>query len=129
MSTKHSIAAERVNRNPEWVTRHDQTFWSVREKRDIQAHGLPEWEQLREAASQIKKHTVTHLADYLETFERNATANGAIVHWAKDADEYNSIVMQILRQHNVKKVVKGKSMLTEECHLNDNLIANGIDVV
>ena len=129
MSTKHSIAAERVNRNPEWVTRHDQTFWSVREKRDIQAHGLPEWEQLREAASQIKKHTVTHLADYLETFERNATANGAIVHWAKDADEYNSIVMQILRQHNVKKVVKGTSMLTEECHLNDNLIANGIDVV
>ena len=129
MSTKHSIAAERVNRNPEWVTRHDQTFWSVREKRDIQAHGLPEWEQLREAASQIKKHTVTHLADYLETFERNATANGAIVHWAKDADEYNSIVMQILRQHNVKKVVKGKSMLTEECHLNDNLITNGIDVV
>ena len=129
MSTKHSIAAERVNRNPEWVTRHDLTFWSVREKRDIQAHGLPEWEQLREAASQIKKHTVTHLADYLETFERNATANGAIVHWAKDADEYNSIVMQILRQHNVKKVVKGKSMLTEECHLNDNLIANGIDVV
>ena len=129
MSTKHSIAAERVNRNPEWVTRHDQTFWSVREKRDIQAHGLPEWEQLREAASQIKKHTVTHLADYLETFECNATANGAIVHWAKDADEYNSIVMQILRQHNVKKVVKGKSMLTEECHLNDNLIANGIDVV
>lgn len=129
MSTKHSIAAERVNRNPEWVTRHDQTFWSVREKRDIQAHGLPEWEQLREAASQIKKHTVTHLADYLETFERNATANGAIVHWAKDADEYNTIVMQILRQHNVKKVVKGKSMLTEECHLNDNLIANGIDVV
>lgn len=129
MSTKHSIAAERVNRNPEWVTRHDQTFWSVREKRDIQAHGLPEWEQLREAASQIKKHIVTHLADYLETFERNATANGAIVHWAKDADEYNSIVMQILRQHNVKKVVKGKSMLTEECHLNDNLIANGIDVV
>lgn len=129
MSTKHSIAAERVNRNPEWVTRHDQTFWSVREKRDIQAHGLPEWEQLREAASQIKKHTVTHLADYLETFERNATANGAIVRWAKDADEYNSIVMQILRQHNVKRVVKGKSMLTEECHLNDNLMAHGIDVV
>ena len=129
MSTKHSIAAERVNRNPEWVTRPDQTFWSVREQRDIQAHGLPEWEQLREAASQIKKHTGTHHADYLETFERNATANGAIVHWAKDADEYNSIVMQILRQHNVKKVVKGKSMLTEECHLNDNLIANGIDVV
>lgn len=129
MSTKHSIAAERVNRDPQWVTRHDKTFWSVRAKRDNQAYELPEWEQLREAASQIKKHTVTHLADYLEEFERNATRNGAIVHWAQDADEYNAIVLQILREHNVKKVVKGKSMLTEECHLNENLMAKGIDVV
>ena len=129
MSTKHSKAAEKVNRNPEWVTRHDKTFWSVRAKRDDQAHGLKEWEQLREAASQIKKHTVTHLADYLEQFEQNAIKNGAIVHWAKDADEHNEIVLHILREHNVKKVVKGKSMLTEECHLNDNLLAHGIDVV
>lgn len=83
MSTKHSKAAEKVNRNPEWVTRHDKTFWSVRAKRDDQAHGLKEWEQLREAASQIKKHTVTHLADYLEQFEQNAIKNGAIVHWAR----------------------------------------------
>ena len=80
MSTKHSKAAEKINRNPEWVTRHDKTFWSVRAKRDDQAHGLKEWEQLREAASQIKKHTVTHLADYLEQFEQNAINNGAIVH-------------------------------------------------
>lgn len=129
MSTKHSVAAEKVNRDPQWVTRHDNTFWSVRAKRDNQACELPEWEQLREAASQIKKHTVTHLADYLEEFERNATKNGAIVHWAQDADEYNAIVLQILREHGVRKVVKGKSMLTEECHLNENLLAKGIDVV
>ena len=129
MSTKHSIAAEKFLSNPAKVTRHDQTFWSVRAKRDVLAYELKEWEQLRDAASNIKKHTVTHLADYLEEFERNATANGAIVHWAKDADEYNDIVMQIMRQHSVKTVVKGKSMLTEECHLNENLIRNGIDVV
>ena len=129
MSTKHSVAAEKVNRDPQWVTRHDNTFWSVRAKRDNQACELPEWEQLREAASQIKKHTVTHLADYLEEFERNATKNGAIVHWAQDADEYNAIVLQILREHGVRKVVKGKSMLTEECHLNESLLAKGIDVV
>ena len=129
MSTKHSIAAEKFLANPDKVTRHDQTFWSVRAKRDVLAYELKEWEQLRDAASNIKKHTVTHLADYLEEFERNATANGAIVHWAKDADEYNDIVMQIMREHSVKTVVKGKSMLTEECHLNENLIHNGIDVV
>ena len=94
MSTKHSKAAEKVNRNPEWVTRHDKTFWSVRAKRDDQAHGLKEWEQLREAASQIKKHTVTHLADYLEQFEQNAIKNGAIVHWAKDADNILTAEME-----------------------------------
>ena len=97
MSTKHSKAAEKFLRDYDKVTRHDQTFWSVRAKRDVLAYELKEWEQLREAASNIKKHTITHLADYLEEFERNATANGAIVHWAKDADEYNDIVMQIMK--------------------------------
>ena len=115
MSTKHAIAADKFLQNSEKVTRHDQTFWSVRVKRDAQSQELPEWEDLREAASQIKKHTITHLADYLEMFEKNATKNGAIVHWAKDADEYNEIVMDIMHKHNVKKVVKSKSMLTEEC--------------
>lgn len=129
MSTIHAKKAEAFLQNPDKVARHDQTFWSVRAKRDVLAYQLEEWEQLRESASQIKKHTVTHLADYLEEFERNATKNGAIVHWAKDAEEYNQIVLEILREHNVKKVVKGKSMLTEECHLNENLIEKGIDVV
>lgn len=129
MSTKHSIAAEKFIENSERVTRHDQTFWSVRTKRDTLAYELEEWEDLREAADKIKRHTVTHLADYLEKFEQNATRNGAIVHWAKDAEEYNQIVLRILRQHEVKKVVKSKSMLTEECHLNDHLIQQGIDVV
>lgn len=129
MSTKHSIAAEKFIQNADKVSRHDQTFWSVRAKRDVQAQELNEWEDLREAASQIKKHTVTHLADYLEQFEAAATRNGAIVHWAKDADEYNRIVLEIMQQHDVKKVVKSKSMLTEECHLNESLIHHGIDVV
>jgi len=111
------------------ATRHDQTFFGVRQKRDRMAHGLPEWEDLREAASQIKKHTATHLADYLELFESNAVKNGVHVHWAIDADEYNRIVLDILAQHQVKKVVKSKSMLTEECHLNKHLEKSGIEVI
>ena len=129
MSTKHSKAAEAYLQNDTVVTRHDQTFFGVRQKRDHMAQALPEWEDLREAASQIKKHTETHLADYLEQFEANAIKNGVHVHWAEDADEYNRIVLDILQQHQVKKVVKSKSMLTEECHLNENLEKNGIDVV
>ena len=129
MSTRHSKAAETYLQNEAVVTRHDKTFFGVRQKRDNMAKALPEWEDLREAASQIKKHTATHLADYLEKFERNATNNGVIVHWAQDADEYNKIVYDILSKHKVRKVVKSKSMLTEECHLNENLEKNGIEVV
>ncbi len=129
MSTLHAKAAEAYQLRPEVVERHDKTFFGVREKRDRMAKALPEWEDLREAASQIKKHTVTHLADYLEQFEQAATRNGVHVHWAKDAREYNDIVYDILQSHGVKKVVKSKSMLTEECHLNRNLEQKGIDVV
>ncbi|MGM9713194.1 MAG: lactate utilization protein B [Prevotella sp.] len=129
MSTKHSKRAERFNRDTERVTHHDKTFWSVRQRRDSLAHNIPEWEDLREAASLIKKHTITHLADYLEQFEAAAVRNGAHIHWANDAEEYNRIVIGIMRQHGVRKVVKSKSMLTEECHLNEHLEKEGIDVV
>jgi len=129
MSTRHSKAAESYLQNDSVVSRHDKTFFGVRQKRDNMAKALPEWEDLREAASQIKKHTATHLADYLEQFEANAVKNGVCVHWAEDADEYNRIVQDILKSHQVKKVVKSKSMLTEECHLNEHLQAAGFDVV
>ncbi|MCR5678595.1 MAG: lactate utilization protein [Prevotella sp.] len=129
MSTKHSNAAKAYLQDDAVVTRHDQTFFGVRQKRDCMAQSLPEWEDLREAANQIKKHTATHLADYLEQFEQNAVKNGVHVHWAQDANEYNHIVLSILSSHGVKKVVKSKSMLTEECHLNENLEDKGIDVV
>lgn len=129
MSTQHSKKAMTYQGNPDIVTHHDQTFWNVRAKRDKMAHALPEWEDLRETANLIKKHTITHLNEYLQKFEAAAMANGVRVHWAKDADEYNAIVYDIFSSHGVKKVVKSKSMLTEECHLNQNLEKNGIEVV
>ena len=90
---------------------------------------LDEWEQLRDAASAIKRHTVTHLDHYLNQFAESAERNGVHVHWAKDAEEFNAIVLDILRQQNVKKMVKSKSMLTEECEMNPYLEQHGIDVV
>jgi L-lactate dehydrogenase complex protein LldF len=108
---------------------HDGALWFVRAKRDKAAQSLPEWELLRETASQIKAHTVSRLADYLEEFERNAVRLGAQVHWARDAAEHNQIVLSILERHGVKRLVKSKSMLTEECHLNPFLERRGIAVV
>lgn len=129
MSTLHSKAAHRFLENGEKAKWHDATFWSVRVKRDNMAMGLDEWEQLRDAADRIKKHTATHLDKYLEQFAESAERNGVTVHWAKDAEEFNSIVLSILKDHDVKKLVKSKSMLTEECELNPYLEKNGIDVV
>ena len=59
---------------------HDRRLWDLRGKRDRESGAIPEWEALRELASAIKEHTLTHLADYLEQFERQATANGMVVH-------------------------------------------------
>ncbi|WP_048798989.1 LUD domain-containing protein, partial [Segatella buccae] len=129
MSTLHSKAAAKFNQDREKTTWHDQTFWSVRAKRDIMARQLPEWESLREHASAIKKHTITHLADYLEQFSARLESRGVIVHWARDAAEFNETVYGILESHGVKKMVKSKSMLTEECEMNPYLEARGIDVV
>jgi L-lactate dehydrogenase complex protein LldF len=107
---------------------HDQAVWFVRAKRDRAASGVPEWEKLRELAAAIKAHTQARMADYLEEFERKATAAGAKVHWARDAAEHNAIVHGILAERGVTRLVKSKSMLTEECHLNPYLEARGIEV-
>lgn len=107
---------------------HDQALWFVRTKRDKVVHGVPEWEELRAAASQVKQHTLSRLDYYLEEFERNAAKLGVHVHWAGDGDEHNRIVHNILQEHDVKRVVKSKSMLTEECHLNPFLESRGIEV-
>lgn len=126
---KHAQLAEKYVADRERASWHDATLWFVRAKRDKAAQSLPEWEQLRSKASQIKAHTMSRLADYLEQFEREATKRGAVVHWAKDAAEHNAIVLKLLQARNVRKLVKSKSMLTEECHLNPFLERHGIEVV
>ncbi len=125
----HSSAAAEFVGNDERAHWHDRALWFMREKRDLQAHALAEWEELRGKASQIKAHVISHLADLLEQFEENATRLGAHVHWARDAAEHNAIVAGILEEHSVRKVVKSKSMLTEECGLNPFLESKGIEVV
>ena len=125
----HADDAARFVANNERAHWHDASLWFVRQKRDRMANSLPEWETLRDTAAAIKAYTVSHLAELLEEFERNANKLGVKVHWAKNAAEHNEIVLGILQQHNVKKVAKSKSMLTEECHLNPFLNRHGIDVV
>ncbi|HEX7074452.1 MAG TPA: LutB/LldF family L-lactate oxidation iron-sulfur protein [Hyphomicrobiaceae bacterium] len=90
---------------------------------------LPEFEDLRDIGRDIKDHTLAHLDLYLEEYERNATAAGAKVHWAATAAEARDIILRICREVNAKIVTKGKSMISEEIGLNDELQSAGMEVV
>jgi L-lactate dehydrogenase complex protein LldF len=125
----HAALAEAFNQDEEHVNWHDGALWWIRQKRDLAAKNIPEWEQLRETASRIKSNVLSNLHDYLLEFEANLTKNGVTVHWAADAEEHNRIVYSILKAKEITQMIKSKSMLTEECHLNEYLIERGIDVI
>jgi L-lactate dehydrogenase complex protein LldF len=129
LSAHHPSNAERFLADPERARWHDQTLWQIRQKRDQSASSVPEWESLRTLAAQIKLHTLSRLPDYLEQFADNAERLGAHVHFALDAEEHNRIVLGLLEERAVTRVVKSKSMLTEECGLNPWLERHGIEIV
>ncbi|MBK9934776.1 MAG: lactate utilization protein [Cytophagaceae bacterium] len=135
--TTHSKSAEIFNSDFDRTTWHDETLYFVRQKRDKAAFQIDDWELLRETASQIKFNVLSNLSEYLIQFEENALKNGIKVHWAADAKEHNEIVFNIISKYfegnipndTFKGIVKSKSMLTEECHMNEYLISKGIEVV
>ncbi|MBI2295604.1 MAG: iron-sulfur cluster-binding protein [Betaproteobacteria bacterium] len=90
---------------------------------------MDNFEAIRDAAAAIRDHALEHLDVYLEEFERNAVERGAVVHWAETPEEVTRIVCEIARRHGVRKAVKSKSMVSEECALNEALEAAGIEVV
>jgi L-lactate dehydrogenase complex protein LldF len=87
------------------------------------------WEEARARAAQAKWEVVNHLDRYLEQFEQNVRNNGGEVHWAEDGEEARAILLELAQRHGVRKVVKAKSMVTEEIHLNDAFSAAGIQSV
>jgi L-lactate dehydrogenase complex protein LldF len=125
----HATRARRFLADAERARFHDDALWQIRGRRDQRVAELPEWEQLRELAAQIKAHTLSELPLYLERFEEHARRHGAHVHFAADAAEHNRIVLELLQQRSVTRVVKSKSMLTEECGLNPFLEQRGIEIV
>lgn len=84
----------------------------------VLAGAFADVEAARRAAAETRDYVLDHLRDLLLEFEKNATANGWVVHWAKDAESARQVVLKILRDAPTGPVVKGKSMATEEIHLN-----------
>lgn len=96
------------------------------DKRIKAVNGLPEFEALRESAKEIKNHTLQHLDLYLERYAQKVTESGGHVHFAVDAAEARTIVLDICRKAGARTVTKGKSMITEEIGLNAHLEVNGV---
>jgi L-lactate dehydrogenase complex protein LldF len=99
---------------------------TIRAKRAGAVAELADWEELREAGRAIKERVLRHLDDYLLQLEESVQRAGGVVHWARDADECNRIVADIVSGHGVDEVVKAKSLTTEETKLNEALAERGI---
>jgi L-lactate dehydrogenase complex protein LldF len=99
------------------------------ERRRLAAERLPEFDALRDAARDIKDHTLAHLDLYLEAYETRVAAAGGHVHYAVTAEQARAIVLDICRSATARSVTKGKTMIAEEIDLNDFLERNGIQPV
>ncbi|WP_448626340.1 LutB/LldF family L-lactate oxidation iron-sulfur protein [Geodermatophilus sp. URMC 64] len=99
---------------------------TIRRKRAAVVGEVPDWAQLREAGRAIKAATMARLDEHLLELEKQVTARGGTVHWARDANEANAIVLDLVRATGAAEVVKVKSMATQEIGLNEALEAAGI---
>lgn len=121
----HQNVAQAIQ-DPTLKTAIRRTTDNAEKKRASAIQAFPEFSALREQGARIKDHTITHLGSYLQQFEKNAIANGAKVHWARDAKEAAEIVVNLCQQQKAHLVTRSKSMLGEEIGLPHALDQAGI---
>lgn len=95
----------------------------------VTPEALPDYQELRTQANAIKRHTLENLDYYLEQLEANVTRRGGKVVWCKDGEEVAEFLIRLAREKNARRVVKSKSMITEEIDLNEKLEDAGIETV
>jgi L-lactate dehydrogenase complex protein LldF len=105
----------------------ERTAGTAEAKRAVAIDAFPAFEDARTRGAAIKDHVIANLGHYLETFEANAIAAGAQVHWARTADEAATIVVDLCRKAGATSVARSKSMLGEEIGLPHALAAAGIE--
>lgn len=121
-------ASEALN-NPAQAQRRDILAAFAPLIRSAAVEQFPEFDCLREHVKRVRQHTLDHLEFYLGQFEREAVHNGNHVHFARNGDELNSVVLDICQQHDARRIAKGKSMVTEETGLNSFLQRAGLQVM
>ncbi|MBY0453285.1 MAG: iron-sulfur cluster-binding protein [Burkholderiaceae bacterium] len=96
-------------------------------KRRTQFPDEEELAGLRELGASIRRYSLAHLPHLLEQLETNLQANGVQVHWAQNADEANAIALGIAQRAKAQRIIKGKSMVSEEIEFNHAMQAAGIE--
>ena len=120
---KEEIKNEQLRSNLRFVTH------AIRNKRAGVTAELPDWQELRNTGESVKNYVLANLPELLEQFERNFTAAGGHVHWARNATEANQIALDLIREQAVDEIIKIKSMATAETGLNEFLEENGINAI
>src|SRR3954468_16132085 len=123
VAARKALANAQLRRNLQHATT------TIREKSGRVIGELPDWQDLRAAGSALKAYTMGNLPSLLERLEEKVTAAGGVVHWAADANEANRIVTDLVRATGEQRVIKVKSMATQEIGLNEALEAAGITPV
>lgn len=98
-------------------------------KSTVSASALPDYQELRQQANDLKRHTIEHLDHYLEEFERNLEARGGKTVWCRDGKEVVDFVLGLAKRRRSKVIVKSKSMTSEEIHLNRHLEEHDLEPV
>ena len=120
---KEELKNEQLRANLRFVTH------AIRNKRARVTAEVPDWQDLRNTGESVKNYVLANLPELLEQFERNFTAAGGHVHWARNASEANQIALDLIREQGVDEIIKIKSMATAETGLNEFLEENGINAI
>jgi L-lactate dehydrogenase complex protein LldF len=128
---KFQVAARRLVNDAQMRKNVRHATNVIQTKRAKVVAEMPDWQDLRESGRQIRRHTIRHIDYYLLQFEKNCTAAGGVVHWARDAEEARQIVIKLVKTSGAEgesptEVIKIKSMTTEEIHLNQALEDAGV---
>jgi L-lactate dehydrogenase complex protein LldF len=133
---EHSVPARKQFKHDAHVMTHDLRHRAIIQKalggyylkRDEQKARYASWQEARQAAAEIKWEAVNHLDRHLDEFARNLTARGAHVYWAEDGEQANKYILEVCKRAGAK-VIKSKTMTSEETHLNAALEKAGFEVV
>ncbi len=122
-------ASREALKDPQLRANFRRAMDGLMSKRAVQFADAKEWHDMRALGASVRLRALSKLPELLEKLEANCTKNGIKVHWASTTQEANDIFLEIMLRVDAKLAVKGKSMVSEEMHLNAFLEKHGIEAI